>query len=146
RRGGRRLFDGQRRVALSGPFRVTLGTQFTGPAVGHMSCRVRVPTQLPGSRRPESMSALGPPESCSTASREKRMPVPQAPTSSPMVVLVHGAWHGSWCWAKVVPLLEEQGLAVRTVDLPSTGPDVEALGNLDDDVTALTAALDENPG
>jgi len=69
-----------------------------------------------------------------------------ASTPSPVIVLVHGAWHGSWCWAKVVPLLEEQGLTVRTVDLPSTGPDVDALGGLDDDVAVLTAVLDELPG
>jgi pimeloyl-ACP methyl ester carboxylesterase len=69
-----------------------------------------------------------------------------ASTPSPVIVLVHGAWHGSWCWAKVVPLLEEHGLTVRTVDLPSTGTDVGALGGLDDDVAALTAVLDELPG
>jgi pimeloyl-ACP methyl ester carboxylesterase len=62
------------------------------------------------------------------------------------VVLVHGAWHGSWCWDKVVPLLTDQGVDVRTVDLPSTGPDVAALGDLDDDVAVVTRALDEAPG
>ena len=24
-------------------------------------------------------------------------------------VLIHGAWHGGWCWDKVVPLLEKEG-------------------------------------
>src|SRR6476469_9662525 len=24
-------------------------------------------------------------------------------------VLVHGAWHGGWCWQKVVPFLEAAG-------------------------------------
>ena len=24
-------------------------------------------------------------------------------------VLVHGAWHGGWCWQKVIPFLEEAG-------------------------------------
>lgn len=33
-------------------------------------------------------------------------------------VLVHGGSHGSWCWDKVRPLLEEQGFAVVTPDLP----------------------------
>jgi pimeloyl-ACP methyl ester carboxylesterase len=27
-------------------------------------------------------------------------------------VLVHGAWHGGWCWQKLVPLLEAAGHAV----------------------------------
>ena len=33
-------------------------------------------------------------------------------------VLVHGASHGSWCWDKVVPLLEAQGHQAIAVDLP----------------------------
>ncbi|MCH9016489.1 MAG: alpha/beta fold hydrolase, partial [Chloroflexi bacterium] len=33
-------------------------------------------------------------------------------------VLVHGASHGSWCWDKVVPLLEAQGHEAVAVDLP----------------------------
>jgi pimeloyl-ACP methyl ester carboxylesterase len=65
---------------------------------------------------------------------------------SATVVLVHGAWHGSWCWSELVPSLEAQGLAVATVDLPSSGPDVTALGDLDADVAAVTAVLDAVPG
>ena len=36
-------------------------------------------------------------------------------------ILVHGAWHGSWCWKKVVPLLEAQGHKVEALDLPGHG-------------------------
>jgi pimeloyl-ACP methyl ester carboxylesterase len=36
-------------------------------------------------------------------------------------VLVHGAWHGSWCWEKLAPLLEAEGHRVLTVDLPGHG-------------------------
>ncbi len=36
-------------------------------------------------------------------------------------VLVHGAWHGAWCWEKVVPLLEAEGHRVDAVDLPGHG-------------------------
>jgi pimeloyl-ACP methyl ester carboxylesterase len=39
-------------------------------------------------------------------------------------VLIAGAWHGAWCWQKVVPLLEAQGHRVRTPDLPATGADM----------------------
>jgi pimeloyl-ACP methyl ester carboxylesterase len=39
-------------------------------------------------------------------------------------VLVAGAWHGAWCWQKVVPLLEAQGHRVRTPELPATGADL----------------------
>ena len=38
-------------------------------------------------------------------------------------VLIAGAWHGAWCWQKIVPLLEAQGHRVRTPDLPATGAD-----------------------
>jgi pimeloyl-ACP methyl ester carboxylesterase len=38
-------------------------------------------------------------------------------------VLIAGAWHGAWCWRKIVPLLEAQGHQVRTPELPATGAD-----------------------
>jgi pimeloyl-ACP methyl ester carboxylesterase len=47
-------------------------------------------------------------------------------------MLIHGAWHSSWCWQKVVPLLENQGHAVISPDLPGHGssdnPDSISLG------------------
>lgn len=33
--------------------------------------------------------------------------------------LVHGAWHGAWCWEQVTPLLEQAGHRVIAPDLPS---------------------------
>ncbi|MDN5697047.1 MAG: alpha/beta fold hydrolase [Rubrobacter sp.] len=39
------------------------------------------------------------------------------------MILVHGAWHGAWCWDRLVPLLEEQGHEVITLDLPGHGED-----------------------
>ena len=38
-------------------------------------------------------------------------------------VLIHGAFHGGWCWDKVVPLLEAAGHKVVAPDLPSHGRD-----------------------
>ncbi len=38
-------------------------------------------------------------------------------------VLIHGAWHGSWCWDKVVPLLKKKGHKVEAPDLPGHGRD-----------------------
>lgn len=32
--------------------------------------------------------------------------------------LVHGAWHGSWCWERLTPLLESAGHDVVAMDLP----------------------------
>lgn len=44
----------------------------------------------------------------------------QSTTSEPKshFVLVHGAWHGAWCWSSVIPLLRAQGHGVTAVDLP----------------------------
>jgi pimeloyl-ACP methyl ester carboxylesterase len=50
------------------------------------------------------------------------------------VVLVHGAWHGAWCWDKVVALLSAAGVPASAVELPLT--------SLADDVDATRAAID----
>jgi pimeloyl-ACP methyl ester carboxylesterase len=38
-------------------------------------------------------------------------------------VLVHGAWHGGWCWRHIVPLLRAHGHTVHAPDLPGHGDD-----------------------
>ena len=35
-----------------------------------------------------------------------------------LFVLVHGAWHGAWCWEKVVPELESRGHRTVAMDMP----------------------------
>lgn len=65
-----------------------------------------------------------------------------APESPLAVVLVHGSFHGAWCWDRVVPLLEGEGLVVSVPELPTVGETVAALGTFDDDVAAVAAALD----
>lgn len=62
------------------------------------------------------------------------------------VLLVHGAWHGSWVWERVVPLLEERGLLVRTVDLPSVGAAPGVGADLAGDAAVVSAALDSIDG
>jgi pimeloyl-ACP methyl ester carboxylesterase len=37
------------------------------------------------------------------------------------VVLVHGAWHGAWCWERVAAHLRDAGHEVLAVDLPGHG-------------------------
>jgi pimeloyl-ACP methyl ester carboxylesterase len=46
---------------------------------------------------------------------------PRARGSQPTFVLVHGAWNGGWCWAKVRPLLEQAGARVLTPTLTGLG-------------------------
>jgi len=36
-------------------------------------------------------------------------------------ILVHGAWHGAWCWKKIIPLLEKAEHKVAAPDLPGLG-------------------------
>lgn len=38
-------------------------------------------------------------------------------------LLIHGAWHGAWCWHKLAPLLTASGARVLAPDLPSMGAD-----------------------
>jgi len=50
------------------------------------------------------------------------------------VVLVHGAFHGAWCWSPVVEELSRRGVNVEAVELPFTG--------FSDDVSATRAAAE----
>ena len=38
-------------------------------------------------------------------------------------ILIHGSWHSSWNWHKVIPLLEKQGHRAIAIDLPGMGRD-----------------------
>ena len=38
------------------------------------------------------------------------------------VVLVHGSYHGAWCWDYLTPELERRGHRVTAVDLPIGDP------------------------
>ena len=39
-------------------------------------------------------------------------------------VLVHGAWHGAWCWYKLTPALPRAGHEVIAPDLAGLGRDL----------------------
>ena len=45
-------------------------------------------------------------------------------------VLVHGSWHGSWCWCRVVPELEALGHRVLALDLPGHGDDATPVARI----------------
>src|SRR3984893_17159905 len=59
-------------------------------------------------------------------------------------LLIHGAFHGAWCWHKAIPELEKHGNRAQAIDLPGQGQDQTPLGNVTLDtmvdriVTALT--------
>ena len=45
-------------------------------------------------------------------------------------VLVHGAWHGAWCWRDIVPLLEAGGHRVLAPELPGHGDDAAPVSEM----------------
>ena len=57
--------------------------------------------------------------------------------------LVHGAWHGAWCWEQLVPRLAAAGHDVVTVDLPSDQPSASFADYADEVVRALAAHSDD---
>ena len=59
-------------------------------------------------------------------------------------VLVHGAWHGGWCWQRVSTLLQQQGHRVHAVTLTGLGERAHLLSpaitldtHIDDVVSAI---------
>ncbi|MFJ6073996.1 alpha/beta fold hydrolase [Streptomyces sp. NPDC093065] len=61
----------------------------------------------------------------------------------PVVLLVHGAWHGAWCWELLVPELTACGWQVETVDLPSATADPHGTAGMYDDARVVRRRLDE---
>ena len=66
-------------------------------------------------------------------------------------VLVHGAWHGAWCWRRVLPALWKQGHRVFTVSLTGVGERAHLLSpaitldtHIEDVVSVLVAEELEN--
>jgi pimeloyl-ACP methyl ester carboxylesterase len=45
-------------------------------------------------------------------------------------VLIHGAWHGGWCFDTLQPLLEAKGHSVIAPDLPGMGGSADALASV----------------
>ena len=72
----------------------------------------------------------------------ERGPPNVAPVTS--YVVVHGAWHGAWCWDELAPLL---GGHVEAVDLPGHGADTTPVAGctLDAYVARVVEALERAP-
>jgi pimeloyl-ACP methyl ester carboxylesterase len=56
-------------------------------------------------------------------------------SNQPLVVLVHGAWHGAWCWASLQAALDHHGIPSLALDLPGHGasplPHTDLYGHAD---------------
>ena len=63
-------------------------------------------------------------------------------------VLVHGAWHGAWCWNLLAERLRAAGHEVVTFDLPSLGDDHTPLAEvtLQSWIDRTVAVLAQSPG
>ena len=61
------------------------------------------------------------------------MPAGAGARSTSTVVLVHGAWHGAWCWERVIRELADRGVRAIAVDLPYT--------SWDDDISHLRSVI-----
>jgi pimeloyl-ACP methyl ester carboxylesterase len=57
------------------------------------------------------------------------------------IVLVHGAWHGGWCFDELVSALAERGVAAVALDLPGHGADTSPQTDVAGDAAAVVAAL-----
>ncbi|MFO0597549.1 MAG: alpha/beta hydrolase family protein [Myxococcaceae bacterium] len=65
--------------------------------------------------------------------------------TEPTFVLVHGAWHGGWCWAEVIALLKERGhtaVAPTLTGLAERAKELSAEVNLTTHVDDVVKACD----
>jgi pimeloyl-ACP methyl ester carboxylesterase len=68
-----------------------------------------------------------------------------ASRSKASFVLVHGAWHGGWCWDRVAQILRADGHKVWTPTLPGMGEDARnatAQVDLASHINAVVALID----
>ena len=57
------------------------------------------------------------------------------------IILVHGAFHGAWCWDKVVRLINKSNINVIAIDLPGHGDNTNPLADLYGDAAAIRELL-----
>jgi pimeloyl-ACP methyl ester carboxylesterase len=60
---------------------------------------------------------------------------------APLVILVHGAWHGAWCWAGLQAELDRRGIASLAVDLPGHGASTLSLTDMHGDAQHVVDVL-----
>lgn len=63
-------------------------------------------------------------------------------------LFIHGAWHGAWCWNKVIPLMQAKGHKAIAIDLPGHGQDTGITSEigLDDYVSAVVKWVNAQAG
>jgi pimeloyl-ACP methyl ester carboxylesterase len=63
-------------------------------------------------------------------------------------VLIHGAFHGAWCWRQTVAELEKHGHQAQAIDLPGQGDDTTPLSKvtLESMADCIVTALERSSG
>lgn len=63
------------------------------------------------------------------------------------IILIHGSWHGAWCWHKIITRLRARGHEVLAPDLPAHGRDWTPPGEvtLETCVERVLALLADGP-
>src|SRR5213594_427487 len=110
------------------------------PAERHGGSKAVAPALPCGLPSPRAVSAT-PPSAGAVRSTARRR-------DGKHFVLIHGAWHGAWCWYEIVAGLEEAGQRATALDLPSGGidgspPDTVTLEAQADRVIAFLDSLSE---
>ena len=100
------------------------------------------PARRPAEPEPTSVELVQQAEEPASSSTEL------APTSvePKTFVLVHGAWHGAWCWRRVADLLTAKGHLVYTPTLTGVGERSHMLGPTIDLDTQILDVVNEMKG
>lgn len=63
-------------------------------------------------------------------------------------ILIHGSWHSSWNWHKVIPILEKNGHHAIAIDLPGMGRDKTPIQDvkMDHTVEKICQIIDQVQG
>lgn len=59
------------------------------------------------------------------------------------IMLVHGAWHGAWCWSAMQAELDGRGVGTYAIDLPGHGASDQPLVDLYGDAAAVASAVSQ---
>jgi pimeloyl-ACP methyl ester carboxylesterase len=65
--------------------------------------------------------------------------------TAPTYLLVHGAWHGAWCWQRLGDALDEDGLEWAALDLPSSAGNDPSVDMMSDVEVVCRAAMNRGP-
>lgn len=63
-------------------------------------------------------------------------------------ILIHGSWHSSWNWHRVIPILEKRGHRATAIDLPGMGRDKTPINEvkMKSTVDKICELIDSIPG